>query len=117
MISMFKTFEVNREQIVAQNFMSTVLSAIGCTSASKENDVNTLEEKQVHITALLEKGNLRVNALRVDSTGEPKLQFVKNRRALNRVLLSQLLQKQIGLNNTDLIKIQDTCPFLRRMKE
>ena len=41
----------------------------------------------------------------------------KIKRALNRVLLDQLLQKQIGLNNTDLIKIQDTCPFLRRMKE
>ena len=117
MITMFKTYEVNKEQIVAQNFMRTVLSAIGCTSASKQNDFNTLEEKQLHITALLGKSNLGVNALKLNSTGEPKLQFKKNRRALNLVLLSQLLQKQIGLNNSDLIQIQDTCPFLKRMKE
>ena len=77
MVSMFKTYEVNKEQIVAQNFMRTVLSAIGCTSASKQNDFNTLEEKQLHITALLGKSNLGVNALKLNSTGEPKLQFKK----------------------------------------
>ena len=80
MISMFKTYEVNREQIVAQNYMRTVLSGIGCTSANKENDFNNLEEKQLHITALLGKNNLGVHALKLNSTGEPKLQFKKNKK-------------------------------------
>ena len=71
----------------------------------------------MHITSLLARGSLGLNALRLDSSGETKLQFVKNRRALNRVLLSQLLQKQIVLNNTDLVKIPDSCPFLRKLKE
>ena len=73
MISIFKDFEVNREQVIAQNFMRTVLSAISCTPASRGNDLDTLEAKQVHITSLLERGSLGLNALRLDSSGEPKL--------------------------------------------
>ena len=83
MRNIFKDFEVNREQVIAQNFMRTVLPAITCTQANQDNNFDTLESKQVHITSLLDSGNLGLNALRLDSTGEPKLQFVKDRRALN----------------------------------
>ena len=42
MRSIFKDFEVNREQVIAQNFMRTVLSAISCTPANKDNNFDTL---------------------------------------------------------------------------
>ena len=55
MISIFKDFEVNREQVIAQNVMRTVLSAVSCTPASRGNDFDILEAKQVHKTSLLEQ--------------------------------------------------------------
>ena len=103
-------------QLQVLNFMRTVLSAIMCTKANLDSNFDTLEQKQEHVTSLLQRGSLGLNALKLKSTGEPKLNFVKSRRALNRVLLSQLLQKQIGLENSDLVKIQDSCPYLRKLK-
>ena len=94
--------------------MHTIVSALSCTRANLSSNFETLEQKQKHITLLLQKGNLGINALKLNSQGAPQLDFVKNRRALNRVLLSQLLQKQIGLSNFDLITIQDYCPWVRK---
>ena len=73
MISLFKNYEVQKEQVVAQNFMRTVLSAINCTSANSHSDLKNLEEKQLHITKLLGKANLGINALNLKKSGEPRL--------------------------------------------
>ena len=73
MISMFQNYELQKEQVVAQNFMRTVLSAINCTSANSHSDFKTLEEKQLHITKLLGEANLGINALNLKKTGEPRL--------------------------------------------
>ena len=79
---------------MGQGFMRTIISALSCTKANLRSNFNTLEEKQRHITNLIQKGGLGVNALRVNGQGAPQLDFARNRKALNRVLLSQLLQKK-----------------------
>ena len=102
---------------MGQGFMRTILSALSYTKANLKSNFNTLEEKQRHITSLIQRGGLGVNALKVNGQGAPILDFVKNRKALNKVLLSQLLQKKIGITNSDLVTIQDVCHWVRKMKE
>ena len=102
---------------MGQGFMRTILSALSCTKANLKGNFDTLEEKQRHITSLIHRGGFGVKALKVTGKGAPILDFVKNRKALNRVLLSQLLQKKIGITNSDLITIQEVCPWVRKMKE
>ena len=116
MKDIFKSYEFNREEQMSQNFMRTVISALSCTKANLGSNFEIVEQKQKHITKLLQKGDLGIDALKLNSQGQPQLDFVKNRRSLNRVLLSQLLQKQIGLENSDLITIQDSCSYLRKIK-
>ena len=94
MKTIFKSYEFNREELMAQGFMRTIISALTCTRANLSSDFESLEQKQEHITTLLKKGNLGINVLRLNNQGAPQLDFAKNRRALNRVLLSQLLQKK-----------------------
>lgn len=60
----FKNYEFNREELIAQNFMRTVISAITCTKANLISNFDTVEQKQKHITALLQKCNLGINALK-----------------------------------------------------
>ena len=42
--NIFKIFEVNKEELIAQNFMRTVLSAITCTKANLNSNFDTLEQ-------------------------------------------------------------------------
>ena len=117
MRSIFKNYLLDREELMGQGFMRTILSALSCTKANLKGNFDTLEEKQRHITSLIHRGGFGVKALKVTGKGAPILDFVKNRKALNRVLLSQLLQKKIGITNSDLITIQEVCPWVRKMKE
>ena len=90
MRSIFKNYMLDREELMAQGFMRTILSALNCTKANLENNFDTLEQKERHITSLIQRGGLGVNVLKVTGKGAPILDFVKNRKALKRVLLSQL---------------------------
>ena len=117
MIRLFQNYEVKKETVEVQNFMRTILSALNCTAANVHSNFKTLEDKQLHISKLLGKANIGINALGVTKTGDPKLDYLRNRRALNRVLLSQLLQKQVGLTISDLVKIQSSCPYLLKMRD
>ena len=78
------------KELMAQGFMRTILSALSCTKANLESNFDTPEQKERHITSLIQRGGLGVNVLKVTGKGAPILDFVKNRKALKRVLLSQL---------------------------
>ena len=52
----------------------------------------------------------------MSTAGSPKLEFLRNRRSLNRILLSQLLQKHVQLSSSDLTKIQESCTYLSNLK-
>ena len=58
MKSIFKSYDFNREELMSQGFMRTIISAMSCTKANLRSNLNTLEEKQRHITTLLQKGGL-----------------------------------------------------------
>ena len=67
MKSIFRNYEFNREELMSQGFMRTIISALSCTKANLRSNFDTLEEKQRHITTLLHKGGLGVIALRINS--------------------------------------------------
>ena len=52
--------------------MHTIVSALSCTTANLSSNFETLEQKQKHITLLLQKGNLGINALKLNSQGAPQ---------------------------------------------
>ena len=53
----------------------------------------SVSDKQHHISNMLRMSHISVNALKTNAQGQPKTEFSKNRGNLNKILLSQLLQK------------------------
>ena len=117
MDKLFHNYILGREYVDTQNFTRLILSALNFTQGGIPKDLKSLAEKQEHITSLLEKSNIGINELKLSKTGSPKLEYLKNRQNLNRIMLLQLLQKHVQLSNNDLIKIQESCPFLSNLKE
>ena len=67
---------IEKDQKNLQEALKKVLPRIDALELKVDSRGN--DNKPVYITALLEKGNRGLNALRLDDTGESKLQFVKN---------------------------------------
>ena len=116
MDKIFHNYSLGWDCVDTQNFTRLILSALNFTQGGIPRDRKSFAEKQEHISSLLEKSNIGINQLNLSKTGCPKLEYLKNRRNLNRVMLSQLLQKHVQLSNGDLIKIQESCPFLSNLK-
>ena len=116
MDKLFHNYSLGQDQVDTQNFTRLILSALNFIQGDIPRDLKSLPEKQKHITSLLEKSNIGINQLNLSKTGCSKLEYLKNRRNLNRVMLSQLLQKHVQLSNGDLIQIQESCPFLSNLK-
>ena len=116
MDKLFYNYSVDKEVVETQNFSRLILSALNFTQGGIHLDLKTLTNKQLHIYNLLEEANISISALKVSTAGTPKLEFLRNRRNLNRILLSQLLQKHVQLSSGDLTKIQESCTYLSNLK-
>ena len=92
MDKLFHNYSLGRDCVDTQNFTRLILSALKFTQGDIPRDIKSLAEKQVHLSSLLEKTNIGINQLNLSKTGCPKLEYLKNKRNLNRVMLSQLLQ-------------------------
>ena len=106
MDKLFHNYSLGRDCVDTQNFTRLILSALKFTQGDIPRDLKTLAEKQEHLSSLLENSNIGNNQLNLSKTGCPKLEYLKNKINLNRVMLSQLPQKHVQLSNGDLIKIQ-----------
>ena len=103
--------------ILTINFERTILSALSFTKARIPDDIISVGDKLYHISDMLRMTHISVNALKTNAQGEPKMEFSKNRGNLNKILLSQLLQKHQFLNNDDVVQIQLTSNFLTKIKQ
>ena len=93
MDKLFRNYSVGKEDVETQNFTWLILSALNCTQGGIHQGLKSLADKQLHISGLLEKANISISALKVSTAGSPKLEFLRNRHNLSRILLSHLLQK------------------------
>ena len=104
-------------EIKCKMLFDTILSMLKSVPVKNEKKLSK-EGKEKLISSLMLKTSAKPSELRHDSKGDPKMDFSKNFENLNKILLSQFLQKTSGILDTvSMIKLQNSDPFTFKLME